>query len=243
MLIQIDAKQLEWRAACWLSNDKVGLGEINTPGVDFHAENQKTFVLPTRTIAKIYLFRTIFRGSGWSFANDPDFMHVSDDPKFWDEINRKFYKKYYGLDRWHHELAQICAARRPIRSPLGAEWLILPKEDGKLPWTVFSNYPVQGTSAHLMMIARISIFRRLKTSGLISTCLLVSTVHDSIVLDVPTELVQRVSAICVQAFDDLVPNVKRMFNIDLPCPFPGEVKVGKDMKNMIDLDKYLQNGV
>ena len=92
MLIQADAAQLEWRTAVELSKDPIGLQEILNKE-DTHSKNQVAFELPSRLIAKIYLFRTIFRGSGWSFANDPDFMHVSSNPKYWDEVNYKFYEK------------------------------------------------------------------------------------------------------------------------------------------------------
>ena len=82
MLFQCDASQLEWRTALELSKEYVGIEEI-LKGEDTHAKNQTAFDLPSRLIAKIFLFRTIFRGSGWSFANDPDFMHVSSCPIFW----------------------------------------------------------------------------------------------------------------------------------------------------------------
>lgn len=240
MLIQIDAKQLEWRAACQLSQDQTGLAEINN-GVDTHSENEKAFILPSRLIAKIYLFRTIFRGSGWSFAHDPNFMHVSDDPKFWDAVNEKFYKKYNGLDRWHKQLAELVVRKKPIIIPSGAEYLIPLREDGSIPWTVLANYPVQGFSAHLMMVARITLWRRLQSLGV--QAILVSTVHDSIVLDTPAANVEQVSTIAMDSFGALNANVKRLWNYELLCPFPGEVKVGRDMHHMIDLDKYLTNGI
>lgn len=231
MLIKIDAAQLEWRTAVWLSNDETGIAEINS-GADIHSLNEKAFLLPSRLIAKIYLFRTIFRGNGWSFANDPAFSHVSDDPDFWDDINNKFYTKYKGLDQWHHKLAAMCAEHTAIVSPFGREWLVLPK-DGKLPWTVFTNYPVQGTGADLMTIARISLWNRLRTAGL--RAILVSTVHDDIKVDAPDSEVERVADTALQVFKDIPKNVKRLFNIDLPIPFPGEVSVGKDLLNM---EKY-----
>ena len=231
MLIKIDAAQLEWRTAVWLSNDQVGIKEINS-GADIHSLNEKAFQLPSRLIAKIYLFRTIFRGSGWSFANDPAFNHVSDSPDFWDEVNVKFYSKYKDLDRWHHKLAKLSAEHTPIVSPFGREWLVLPK-DGKLQWTVFTNYPVQGTGADLMAIARVALWNRMRAAGLKS--LLVSTVHDDMKVDAPDNEVERVADMAIQVFKDIPANVKRLFNVTLPIPFPGEVSVGKDLLNM---EKY-----
>lgn len=238
MLIQIDAAQLEWRVLAWLAGDRVALREIND-GIDFHAENQTLFGLPSRLIAKIYLFRTIYRGSGWSFANDSNFMGVSAKPDFWDDINEKFYLKYHEIDRWHTKLAQTVAERKPIVSPFGREWMIDLLPDGKIPWTVLTNYPVQGTGADIMMIARISLWRRIVAFGL-TQVKLVSTVHDSIVLDCPTHLVPTIGSLAIEVFNDIPGNVKKMFGIDLPCSFPGEVKVGHNLKDMEKLDSFLQ---
>lgn len=240
MLLQIDAAQLEWRVLAWLSGDNVALGEINK-GIDFHSENQRIFGLPDRLTAKIYLFRTIYRGSGWSFANDPAFMGVSDDPDFWDDINEKFYKKYKGVNEWHLHLARLSAAHKPYRSPLGREWLVLPKEDGKLSWTVFTNYPVQGTGADIMMIGRVSLLRRLKMLSLRS--ILVSTVHDSIVLDCPEDELPTIGNLAIKVFEDIPVNVKKLWGVDLPCAFPGEVKVGHNLAEMQKFDSYLKSVV
>lgn len=146
MLIQCDASQIEWRTALELSNEWVGINEILS-GEDTHAKNQAAFGLPSRLIAKIFLFRTIFRGSGWSFANDPDFMHVSTSSSFWDEMNEKFYQKYAALDTTHHRWKDIVMSGKPIVGPLGREWSITIHRDKygelKIPWTTLSNYPVK----------------------------------------------------------------------------------------------------
>jgi len=231
MLVQIDAAQLEWRGAVWLSNDQTGIQEINEKQ-DVHSNNQKLFSLPERGIAKAYLFRTIFRGCGWSFDNDSRCNHVSADAAFWDDVNAKFYKKYHQLDAWHKHLANLVCARMPIVSPLGREWLIPMDPGGKVPWTTLANYPVQGTCADIMMVARVSLFRRLSAMKHLAPVKLVSTVHDSIVLDAPDELVQEVSTLAKSCFDDIPKNFKKLWNIDLPIPFPGEVKYGPNLKEL-----------
>ena len=233
MLVKIDAAQLEWRVAVWLSNDQVGINEINNKD-DIHANNQVAFGLPPgpagRLISKSYLFRTIFRGSGYAFSHDPNFSHVSSKPAFWDDINLKFYSKYSGLDQWHNSLARLVARRQAIVSPLGRIWNISPLPDGNLPWTVFSNYPVQGTGADLMAVARVSLWNRLRRAGLQAQ--LISTVHDDLKLDCPKGEVDQVVSTAMSVFQDLPKNLKKLFGIDLPIPFPGEAYVGKDLLNM-----------
>jgi DNA polymerase I-like protein with 3'-5' exonuclease and polymerase domains len=220
---------LEWRTALFLSGDKTGIQEVNNKE-DTHSLNQIAFNLPSRLIAKKYLFRTIFRGSGYAFSIDPDFMDVSDDSDFWDDINRKFYLKYKGLDDWHKSLAKTVAQRQPIVTPFGREFLILPLDDGKLPWTIFVNYPVQGTGADLMLVARVSLHNRMRKLGLKS--LLVSTVHDSIVVDCVPEEVSTVVELLYRVFDDLPKNIKKLFGANLLIPFPCEVKVGPNLATM-----------
>lgn len=223
----------DWRTALELSRDSVGIQEI-LDGADTHSLNQVAFDLPSRLIAKIYLFRTIFRGSGYAFSVDPDFMHVSDKPSYWDDVNVKFYKKYAGLDRKHHEWADEVLHGKPIVGPLGREWSIPMERDKKtgelkLPWTKFTNYPVQGTGADIMTIVRVSAFRRIKAANI--PCKFITTVHDSIVVDTPTEFVQQIVDIFYQVFDDLQLNIRRLFRYDWVVPMTCECKVGPNMKN------------
>ena len=235
MLIQCDASQLEWRVAVELSNDSVALSEILNKE-DTHSKNQLAFNLPSRLISKIYLFRTIFRGSGFAFANDPEFMHVSSSPKYWDDVNQKFYQKYYGLDAWHKSLAEKVVAGETIHGPLGRFWNISMTTDWKgqlkLPWTIFTNYPVQGTAADVMSIARVSFFNRLKKLGLEKVILLVSSVHDSIVVDAPQKFVELVTQLFLAVFNDLQANIKKLFGYEWKTPLTCEVKWGMNMLAM-----------
>lgn len=142
---------MEWRTLLELARDEVGIKEV-LEKQDAHSLNEKAFDLPSRLIAKIYLFRTIYRGQGWSFANDPDFMHVSTDPKFWDSIGEKFYKKYFGVDKCHHQWADLIVKGQPIVGPFGREWSIEMKRNKRsgnleIPWTTLTNYPVNKLAA------------------------------------------------------------------------------------------------
>jgi DNA polymerase I-like protein with 3'-5' exonuclease and polymerase domains len=105
----------------------------------------------------------------------------------------------------------------------------------KIPWTMFSNYPVQGTGADVMTIARISAYRRIKEAGI--PCLWVSTVHDSIVVDVPSEYIQQVVDIFHCVFDDLNKNIKAAFGYTWVVPMECECKQGMNMKDMIKVKR------
>lgn len=236
MLVQCDASQLEWRTILELAQDSVGIGEI-LEGQDTHSLNEKALHLPSRLIAKIFLFRTIFRGSGYSFANDPDFMHVSASPKFWDEMNAKFFEKYKAINKCHYKWKDLVVSGQPIVSPLGRQWSIdMPRDykgELKIPWTTLSNYPVQGTGADIMMLVRIMAYKRIKKNETLKDqVVFVSTVHDSIVVDCPKACIQEVVNIFHSCFKDLKKVIKTNFGYDWIVPMDCECKMGMNMKDM-----------
>jgi hypothetical protein len=233
LLVQCDAKALEWRVAVDLSADPVGVREI-LDKQDTHLINQGVFSLPSRLIAKRYLFRTIFRGSGYAFSKDNDFKHVSDDPAYWDDINGKFYAKYNGLDATHKRWAEKVYTGQPLVGPTGRFWKIPMGVDRlgnpKLPWTTLTNYPVQGTAADIVMLARISLRNRM----LADPCgELIATVHDSIVVD--TKYVDKVARMMYGAFEAVVPNLEKLFGYKANIPYECEVKIGP---NLTEMEEY-----
>ena len=163
-------------------------------------------------------------------------MHVSSSPKYWDDVNQKFYQKYYGLDNWHKQLAEKVVAGEPLLGPLGRFWKVDMTTDYKgnlkIPWTVLSNYPVQGTGADIMEIARVSFFNRLKKAGLEKIVLVVSSVHDSILVDCPKQYMEWVSLTFIAVFNDLQANIKKLFGYEWKTPLTCEVKWGMNMKDM-----------
>lgn len=239
MLVKCDAGQLEWRTLVELSRDPVALQEI-LDGEDTHTKNQVLFGLPSRLIAKVYLFRTIYRGSGWSFANDPDFMHVSDKPSFWDDIGEKFYGKYEGINNKHMEWADCVTGNRVITIPSGREWLIPMGSkvsrygtESFIPWTVLTNYPNQGLGADVMMLVRLSLWKRVKASK--REIKFISTVHDDIKFDCREKDVQWLVDTCHSVFADLHENIYRCWKYNWVVPMPCEVFKGMDMLNMTEV--------
>jgi DNA polymerase-1 len=234
MFIKVDAGQLEWRVILELSRDEVGIEEL-LKKEDVHSKNQAAWILPSRLIAKIFLFRTIFRGSGWSFANDPDFMHVSADAKFWDGMNEKFFSKYQGIDKTHKKWGDYVLKGLPIEGPLGRSWFVELRRNErtgelKIPWPTLTNYPVQGTGADVMMVARVSAYNRIKKLGI--PCDWIATVHDDIKVDTKEKYVQPIVNIFHEVFDDIPKNLKNIFGYDWKVPMTCEATMGMNFKDM-----------
>lgn len=235
MLINVDASHLDWTCAVYLAQDQKGMEEINGK-FDIHTDNQKVFGLPSRLIAKIFLFRIIFGGTAFSFANDPDFDECRFNVKQWEEVIERFYTKYKGIREWHTALITQAQKTGIISIPTGRQWEFKPTPNSrtgeyKWPITTIKNYPVQGLEADLMALARVSLYNRIKKYGN-NRIKLVSTVHDSILLDVPSGEIGWTCRTIQSVFDDVPRNFSKFFGVDFNLPFRGEIKIGMDYLNM-----------
>ncbi len=241
MLINLDAKSLEWVTACYLSQDKIGKQELAS-GIDIHADNQRGLDLPTRTVAKVFLFRSIYcdeaSGGAYGFSHDPEFAHVSSSPRFWQRKLDAFFTKYEGLSKWHQSLLTQVGLTGRLQMDYGREYPFFRKEnkngDKVWPKTQIYNYPVQGLGAELMAIVRVSLAKRLKKIG--SNALLRSTVHDSVLIDAPKKEVDIIVPLIYNVFRDVPRNFKKLFNVELDVELKAEVQIGPNLGDMKNVD-------
>lgn len=237
-LVNADAKALEWLGAVYLSKDPVGYQEVRD-GVDQHSVNQAAFGLPTRLIAKTFVFRLIYGGTGYSYANDANFEGVSSDPDFWDDIIQKFYSKYHGIAKWHAALERQAREFGKIEIPTGRVFKFKPEKsyNGQYKWprTRILNYPVQGFGADFMTLARVIANKRIKHPDADFVC----TVHDSLVYDCRSGLVPRIARTLFDVWDDLPSEFEKMFKIPFDLPTKVEISYGpnwKDQKEILYAD-------
>lgn len=236
MLVNADVKALELVCAAYLFNDKVMREEIVNQ-VDIHENNRVAFNLPTRLIAKTLVFRILYGGTEYAFVQDPVFMPVSTNIKYWKRAINNFYDKYNGIKEGHEALLKQVMLSGTYYSPVGRSYKFKPYQDTygnwKWPRTNILNYPVQGFGADLMMIYRVSVFNKLRKHGL--TALPIATVHDSVLLDVKESEVKQVVMQLVQAASDINGNFSKIFLSNFDLPIVVEIEVGNDYKNM---DEY-----
>lgn len=251
MLISVDHKGLEWVIAAYLSQDPTAMQEI-WDGVDLHADNQSRFNLPERVIAKTFLFRLIYckeETAAWSFANDANFNHVSKDVKFWQDVIDGFYTKYPRLFiGWHKELMDEVGKTGKYTAIDGRVYQFKPYKSRKgvweLPKTQIYNYPVQGLGAFLVMLSRISLWRRVNMSAQSVPVYtkFVNTVHDDIWLDtLMSELrgidkdgnsCYNISIEIKNVFEALPKNFEKVTGkpFNLPCRYEIKKLTGEEIK-------------
>lgn len=233
-IVNCDGKAIEWYAGSDLSGCPVAKKEI-IDGIDQHTMNQQDFDLPSRLIAKKFIFRLIYGGTEYSYANDPDFTNVSKNPKYWLKVIQKFHDKYHGWSYWWGKLMQEAVETGRIINPkTGRSYLYQRNSRGEWPETTIKNYIIQGYAADIMSVARVSFSNRFKKEGIDG--LQVNTVHDSIVVDVADHEVERVARMFHSVFDDLPKNFERVFKVPFNLPLRCEVSVGKNMKELEEIN-------
>lgn len=236
MILNADAKALEWVCASYLSKDKTAHQEI-WDEIDQHTDNQNRFGLPSRLIAKTFVFRLIYGGSAFSYANDPNFKDIGNE-MFWQNVIDQFYRKYTGLKDWHDQLMFQVKQSNKLIMPTGRTYKYLPETNSmgniKYPRTRILNYPVQGLGADLMTIARISLYNKIaKMDGV----KLINTVHDSIMLDFDPKVCYTNSIVQIvkESFENVPANFKHLFGKEFNLPMRVDIQVGNTWGNLTDI--------
>lgn len=242
MIVNVDAKALEWCTELFLSQDKVGIeewqGVIDDPTKnDIHKANQTAFNLPSRLVAKVFLFRWIYRGTAYAYSMDNDFKGVSKKVDFWQDVIDKYYLKYNGIFDFHMRIIKEAKRTGLITSPIGRSYRYEPKVNwrGELQWSEpdITNYINQGLGADVMAVVRVAIRQRMIRASLKSKLIL--TVHDSIVADCPEEEVKPVASLFDKTFRELPRLITQAYGIDWNVPMMGEVSVGQNMLELTEL--------
>ena len=232
MLLQADAKQLEWVGASYLSQDSLAIKEI-WDGTDMHSDNQNRFGLPSRLIAKTFVFRLIYGGSAYSYAHDPNFRDIGNED-YWQNIINQFYNKYTKLKNWHDEILFRAKRDGKLTMPTGRVYYYEPEVTSygvRHPRTKILNYPVQGLGADLMSIASVSLRNRLLDKEGVK---LINTVHDSIILDFDPKVWDNDSIVKIvdDCFTDVPNNFKKLFGHEFNLPMRVECEIGESWGNM-----------
>lgn len=188
-------------------------------------------------IAKKFKFRLIYGGSAYAYSVDPEFSEVGYSQKKWQEVIDEYYKKYEGLGQWHKYLMHEATTTGKIVCPHGRWFPFQPYlKRGEWVWPRPSilNYPVQGTGADLVAIARVEFFRLFRKERVDG--FLISSVHDSLVCDVPDYEVERTARLIKIAVESVPKLFQERFEIEFPLPLRVEIMVGNNQKDLTLLE-------
>ena len=155
----------------------------------------------------------------------------------------KANEKYFTLYSFQNELIRKVEQGNPLTIPSGRSFDFEMKlgSMGDWYWNIrdIVNWPNQGYAADLMVIARISLWKRLKQLEAYETkeVLLINTVHDDIQLDIANdpELCYTISKMCLDVFKDIPKNFEKLYGRKFRVPMAAEVSFGP---NLADLKEF-----
>ena len=226
-ILEADFAQLEFRTAAYLSQDEVAIDEIKT-GFDVHAYTASVISASgqstTRQEAKAHTFAPLYGATG--------FGRTEAEAKYYQD----FTKKYKGIALWHSRLAKEALEKRSITTPSGRQFSfpdVERRRSGSVShFTQIKNYPVQSfATADIVPLILVHMEQRLK---LLNSCI-VNTVHDSIVIDVHPDEINKVVFIIKSINQDITNIVNTQFGIDFNVPLLLESKIGDNWLDTKDI--------
>jgi DNA polymerase I-like protein with 3'-5' exonuclease and polymerase domains len=226
-ILEADFAQLEFRAAAYLSQDKVAMDEVST-GFDVHSYTSQVISdagQPTsRQDAKAHTFAPLYGATG--------FGRTKAEAEYYEH----FTEKYKGIKAWHSRLAKEALETGMITTPSGRQFVfpdVERKRNGTVTYfTQIKNYPVQSfATADIVPLVLMHIDKQLDN---IQSCV-VNTVHDSIVIDVhPNERVMVLNIIR-NTNETLINLINLTFKIDFNVPLLLEAKIGDNWLDTKDV--------
>lgn len=254
MILESDFSQLEIVALAALSRDAV-LIEDMLSGKDMHrfftAERLKIpeeeVQSKDRTNTKRMTFLIQYGGGAATLARKIG-LPQEECKAFIDA----YYNRYWEVKLWQDEVAaEVERSRKPSgklspkgfavgrgewESPLGRlyvffeqdppEWMR--SEEPNFSPTQMKNYMVQGTATgDIMAVFRARLYRRLVGTPLFKRCLLINTVHDSVMADcMSMEDALQLKTIIDEIASSLVDVLAETWGFICPVPFKVETKIG-----------------
>ena len=226
-IMEADFAQLEFRAAAFLSQDKVAMEEVAT-GFDVHSYTSKVITdagQPTsRQDAKAHTFAPLYGATGFgrSKAEAAYYAH--------------FTEKYKGIKAWHTRLAKEVLTTGMITTPSGREFAFPDVQrlmSGKITsFTQIKNYPVQSfATADIVPLILMYIEKQLEQHH---SCI-VNSVHDSIVVDVHPNEEIVVLNIIKTTNDNMIDMIQNQFKINFNVPLLLEAKIGDNWLDTKDV--------
>lgn len=233
MIINVDAKALDWLCSIHLSKDPVA-GKEWQDNIDQHTLNVDVLRLPSRLVAKKFLFRCIFWGSAYAYTIDPDFMGVSTNQKFWQGVIDRFWDKYKVLYDVQNKWISQATLGKPITIPTGRQFMferVQNKHTGEWEWPKrdIACHPIQGLEGELMKVYRIMVQKRMAE---FRPAVLFSTVHDSLAADAPEEYVIPIRDMFQEEAAKMGQYLKEFYGFDLGLDFRVECSRGSNLKEL-----------
>lgn len=216
---EADSSQLEFRVAAHLGRDVVAIQDI-VSGTDVHTITAQKITEAgqptTRQEAKAHTFKPLYGGSSGTPAEQ--------------EYYKWFKENYKGIAETQQRWIDTVLLEKKLTTETGLTFYWPDTRMDRSGYikntTSICNYPVQSlATAEIIPIAVVYFWHRYKAHGY--NMRLLSTIHDSIVVEMPPEEVQAFNVLCKQALcDDPFAYLRQVYEVGFTVPLSCGVKVG-----------------
>ncbi|MGB9668312.1 MAG: DNA polymerase I [Thermosulfidibacteraceae bacterium] len=220
LLVSFDYSQIELRVLAELSKDEMLIGAFER-GEDIHLltamevfQVKKEEVTPElRRKAKVVNFGIIYGMSPYGLSKELG-ITVEEAKNFIDI----YFKKYPGVRRFIDEVVEEARKKGLVRTYFGRirpipEFYSLRKDERELAKRIAINTPIQGTSAEIIKLAMIKVYRYIKENKL--PAYMVLQVHDELVFEVKEEIVEEFTRDVKEIMEKVVPEFSVPLVVDI----------------------------
>ena len=213
IILDLDMSQLEFRVAAELANDDKARQDIIND-VDIHTISaSKQFDIPVDKVTKGIR----------QDAKPGTFAPLYGASKDWGLLER-----YPLIKKWHNTLITEAVQNKSITLPTGRQYsfpYIKRTSYGCTHQTKVKNYPVQGlATADFVPAIIIKVWHELRDY---QSCI-VSTIHDSIFIDIHPSEYEDILRIVKRVMADPREIIKDRYGIELNVPLKSDIKIGEN---------------
>lgn len=238
VLADLDYSQIEMRVAAFISGS-VPMIEAFQRGDDLHSMLAgKVTGKPWQEVTKIERqsgkagnFGLLYGMGAFGFREYAETVYgVSLTMSEATRVYRAFFEMWDGIGQWHAKSIATVQRNGQVVSPIGRVRRLPNIWDGSEQMSSFCeraaiNSPVQGFASDIMQIAAASIEGTLPGSTAVRGAKIVCTVHDDIIVEVPEDNWQEVTAECQARMVGVHPVLLRM-GCDFTVPLEAVATVG-----------------
>ncbi len=228
-LLAVDYSQIELRVMAHISEDNTLIAAFEA-GQDIHRATAAAVygvepddvTYEQRSFAKRVNFGLMYGMGSFRLARDSDLTLAEADA-----FIKTYFERLPGVERYIEGTKRFAQDKGYVETLIGRRRYFPSLKQGGSSQRVGGeiraaiNMPIQGTAADILKIAMISLYDRLRESGLRSQMIL--QVHDEIVLEVPDEEVQATTELVVTTMQDAY---------RLRVPLVANAEVGQNWRDM-----------
>ena len=250
VIMSVDYSGAELRVFASVSDCQPML-DIHKSGDDFHTRVTEMMTgIPYDEVTKPV--RYVYKWTNWTllYGGDEYTLHALYDIPLREaeKVVKLYYKRFPEVLDYREDCVNFAEDHGYIESPFGRrEWLPWINERGDKGKQNSArrsavNMPVQSAASDTLLAALVVVTDKLKEGGYKAKT--VNTVHDSMMLDVPTFEVLQVADLCVDIMENIQDYAIDYFpDVDfswLKCPMKADVEVGTHYGTEDSLDVWKQ---